>query len=125
MAGALGEAPRPAVEGGFGSRWYSATAKKQTIETLRKMLGTAWRFMVVRWGWCDHRVLSRNAALSRSDANLGHLSPHVEFLDAPFADGPAILTGQNGGKEPKKWPEGTLVAWPSQDFVRTPRRSAG
>jgi hypothetical protein len=30
-----------------GSRWNSATAKKQTINTLRTMLGATWRFMVV------------------------------------------------------------------------------
>ncbi len=30
-----------------GSRWNSATAKKQTINTLRTMLGAAWRFMAV------------------------------------------------------------------------------
>jgi hypothetical protein len=29
------------------SRWNSATAKKQTISTLRMMLGPTWRFMAV------------------------------------------------------------------------------
>ena len=31
-----------------GSRWNSATAKKQTIKTLKTMLGPTWRFMGVR-----------------------------------------------------------------------------
>jgi hypothetical protein len=31
-----------------GSRWNSATAKKQTIKTLKTMLGPTWRFMAVR-----------------------------------------------------------------------------
>jgi hypothetical protein len=35
-----------------GSRWKSATAKKQTISTLRTMLGPTWRFMAVfAQGW--------------------------------------------------------------------------
>jgi hypothetical protein len=37
----LAERPVP------GSRRYRATAKKQTIETLNTMLGTAWRFIGV------------------------------------------------------------------------------
>ena len=49
-----------------GSRSYRTTAKKQTMATLRRMLGTAWRFMLARWGWCNHGVLFRSTSFTTS-----------------------------------------------------------
>jgi hypothetical protein len=47
-------------------RWYRAIAKKQTVDTLRKMLGNAWRFMEVVWDGAIVVRFRKNAALSSS-----------------------------------------------------------
>jgi hypothetical protein len=55
-------------------------AKKPTIETLKRMLGTAWRFMLIEWTGAIMGCADGKPLLPLSDLIAGDLSRSDGFL---------------------------------------------